>query len=185
MCEFCSQLCLFSTNRQTLTFRIYQKSHILRCDKRCHISCFFYKKETGKQSKADNGEQVLSCFFYKKETGKQWSEYLLCLAIPFSEYDLHRTKCSITCFIQTLHQFTFRPRCRIQGTPTIHIIISYHIALLAFLHSLNKSFTNSIQPTHPTPAKNTNPIRIIILFGLAARNGTVAGCTTVYTGVIS
>lgn len=163
MCEFCSQLCLFSTNRQTLTFRIYQKSHILRCDKRCHISCFFYKKETG----------------------KQWSEYLLCLAIPFSEYDLHRTKCSITCFIQTLHQFTFRPRCRIQGTPTIHIIISYHIALLAFLHSLNKSFTNSIQPTHPTPAKNTNPIRIIILFGLAARNGTVAGCTTVYTGVIS
>lgn len=163
MCEFCSQLCLFSTNRQTLTFRIYQKSHILRCDKRCHISCFFYKKETG----------------------KQWSEYLLCLAIPFPEYDLHRTKCSITCFIQTLHQFTFRPRCRIQGTPTIHIIISYHIALLAFLHSLNKSFTNSIQPTHPTPAKNTNPIRIIILFGLAARNGTVAGCTTVYTGVIS
>ncbi len=163
MCEFCSQLCLFSTNRQTLTFRIYQKSHILRCDKRCHISCFFYKKETG----------------------KQWSEYLLCLAIPLSEYDLHRTKCSITCFIQTLHQFTFRPRCRIQGTPTIHIIISYHIALLAFLHSLNKSFTNSIQPTHPTPAKNTNPIRIIILFGLAARNGTVAGCTTVYTGVIS
>lgn len=163
MCEFCSQLCLFSTNRQTLTFRIYQKSHILRCDKRCHISCFFYKKETG----------------------KQWSEYLLCLAIPFPEYDLHRTKCSITCFIQTLHQFTLRPRCRIQGTPTIHIIISYHIALLAFLHSLNKSFTNSIQPTHPTPAKNTNPIRIIILFGLAARNGTVAGCTTVYTGVIS
>ena len=163
MCEFCSQLCLFSTNRQTLTFRIYQKSHILRCDKRCHISCFFYKKETG----------------------KQWSEYLLCLAIPFPEYDLHRTKCSITCFIQTLHQFTFRPRCRIQGTPTIHIIISYHIALLAFLHSLNKSFTNSIQPTHPTPAKNTNPIRIIILFCLAARNGTVAGCTTVYTGVIS
>lgn len=163
MCEFCSQLCLFSTNRQTLTFRIYQKSHILRCDKRCHISCFFYKKETG----------------------KQWSEYLLCLAIPFPEYDLHRTKCSLTCFIQTLHQFTFRPRCRIQGTPTIHIIISYHIALLAFLHSLNKSFTNSIQPTHPTPAKNTNPIRIIILFGLAARNGTVAGCTTVYTGVIS
>ena len=163
MCEFCSQLCLFSTNRQTLTFRIYQKSHILRCDKRCHISCFFYKKETG----------------------KQWSEYLLSLAIPFPEYDLHRTKCSITCFIQTLHQFTFRPRCRIQGTPTIHIIISYHIALLAFLHSLNKSFTNSIQPTHPTPAKNTNPIRIIILFGLAARNGTVAGCTTVYTGVIS
>ena len=163
MCEFCSQLCLFSTNRQTLTFRIYQKSHILRCDKRCHISCFFYKKETG----------------------KQWSEYLLCLAIPFPEYDLHRTKCSITCFIQTLHQFTFRPRCRIQGTLTIHIIISYHIALLAFLHSLNKSFTNSIQPTHPTPAKNTNPIRIIILFGLAARNGTVAGCTTVYTGVIS
>lgn len=163
MCEFCSQLCLFSTNRQTLTFRIYQKSHILRCDKRCHISCFFYKKETG----------------------KQWSEYLLCLAIPFPEYDLHRTKCSITCFIQTLHLFTFRPRCRIQGTPTIHIIISYHIALLAFLHSLNKSFTNSIQPTHPTPAKNTNPIRIIILFGLAARNGTVAGCTTVYTGVIS
>lgn len=163
MCEFCSQLCLFSTNRQTLTFRIYQKSHILRCDKRCHISCFFYKKETG----------------------KQWSEYLLCLAIPFPEYDLHRTKCSITCFIQTLHQFTFRPRCRLQGTPTIHIIISYHIALLAFLHSLNKSFTNSIQPTHPTPAKNTNPIRIIILFGLAARNGTVAGCTTVYTGVIS
>ena len=163
MCEFCSQLCLFSTNRQTLTFRIYQKSHILRCDKRCHISCFFYKKETG----------------------KQWSECLLCLAISFPEYDLHRTKCSITCFIQTLHQFTFRPRCRIQGTPTIHIIISYHIALLAFLHSLNKSFTNSIQPTHPTPAKNTNPIRIIILFGLAARNGTVAGCTTVYTGVIS
>lgn len=163
MCEFCGQLCLFSTNRQTLTFRIYQKSHILRCDKRCHISCFFYKKETG----------------------KQWSEYLLCLAIPFPEYDLHRTKCSITCFIQTLHQFTFRPRRRIQGTPTIHIIISYHIALLAFLHSLNKSFTNSIQPTHPTPAKNTNPIRIIILFGLAARNGTVAGCTTVYTGVIS
>ena len=163
MCEFCSQLCLFSTNRQTLTFRIYQKSHILRCDKRCHISCFFYKKETG----------------------KQWSEYLLCLAIPFPEYDLHRTKCSITCFIQTLHQFTFRPRCRILGSPTIHIIISYHIALLAFLHSLNKSFTNSIQPTHPTPAKNTNPIRIIILFGLAARNGTVAGCTTVYTGVIS
>lgn len=163
MCEFCGQLCLFSTNRQTLTFRIYQKSHILRCDKRCHISCFFYKKETG----------------------KQWSEYLLCLAILFPEYDLHRTKCSITCFIQTLHQFTFRPRRRIQGTPTIHIIISYHIALLAFLHSLNKSFTNSIQPTHPTPAKNTNPIRIIILFGLAARNGTVAGCTTVYTGVIS
>lgn len=163
MCEFCSQLCLLSTNRQTLTFRIYQKSHILRCDKRCHISCFFYKKETG----------------------KQWSEYLLCFAIPFPEYDLHRTKCSITCFIQTLHQFTFRPRCRIQGTSTIHIIISYHIALLAFLHSLNKSFTNSIQPTHPTPAKNTNPIRIIILFGLAARNGTVAGCTTVYTGVIS
>lgn len=163
MCEFCGQLCLFSTNRQTLTFRIYQKSHILRCDKRCHISCFFYKKETG----------------------KQWSEYLLCLAIPFPEYDLHRTKCSITCFIQTLHQFTFRPRRRIQGTPTIHIIISYHIALLAFLHSLNKSFTNSIQPTHPTPAKNTNPIRIIILFGLAARNGTVAGCTTVYTGMIS
>jgi len=120
-----------------------------------------------------------------QETGKQWSEYLLCLAIPFPEYDLHRTKCSITCFIQTLHQFTFRPRCRIQGTLTIHIIISYHIALLAFLHSLNKSFTNSIQPTHPTPAKNTNPIRIIILFGLAARNGTVAGCTTVYTGVIS
>ena len=124
-------------------------------------------------------------FLLQKGTGKQWSEYLLCLAIPFPEYDLHRTKCSITCFIQTLHQFTFRPRRRIQGTPTIHIIISYHIALLAFLHSLNKSFTNSIQPTHPTPAKNTNPIRIIILFGLAARNGTVAGCTTVYTGVIS
>ena len=153
----------FQHKQTNATFRIYQKSHILRCDKRCHISCFFYKKETG----------------------KQWSEYLLCLAIPFPEYDLHRTKCSITCFIQTLHQFTFRPRCRIQGTPTIHIIISYHIALLAFLHSLNKSFTNSIQPTHPTPAKNTNPIRIIILFGLAARNGTVAGCTTVYTGVIS
>jgi hypothetical protein len=68
---------------------------------------------------------------------------------------------------------------------TTHIIISHHIALFAFLQSLNKSFTNNIQPTHPTPAKNTKPIRIIILLGLAARKGTVAGCTTVYTGVIS
>lgn len=42
-------------------------------------------------------------------------------------------------------------------------------------HPCNKSFTNNIQPTQPTPAKKTNPIKIITLLGLDARRGTVAG----------
>ncbi len=46
-------------------------------------------------------------------------------------------------------------------------------------HESTSSRPNKIQPTAPTPAKNTNPIRIISFDGLEAFSGTVAAWTIV------
>ena len=47
--------------------------------------------------------------------------------------------------------------------------------IVCFFHPFNKSFTNNIHPTLPTPAKNMKPIKIINLLGFAGFKGTVAG----------
>lgn len=122
---------------------------------------------------------------YQQQTSirKKRGNHLPGMPFPFYKHSLHRAICSISRSIQTLHQLMFRLRCCVQCMPAHHIIIRHHI--VCFFHPFNKSFTNNIHPTLPTPAKNMKPIKIINLLGFAGFKGTVAGWTTVYTGVIS
>ena len=104
------------------------------------------------------------------------NENLFLAIVPQTNYRLKRQIVFNAYLIQLFLHFLLCSRCCIYSIPARSIFFYFSGC---FFHPFNKSLTKRIHPILPTPAKNTKPIKIMILLGLAGLKGTVAGCTTV------